>query len=172
MEVNKSYKTAKIKKILRKKASAQSKRLNRFEQHMIERYTNNPSSLVITCETCSKKTSIPIAVPPKEDKRHLATPSTEKDLSKSHAKKAKKKENKATNVQSLPTKKNPVLSLPSKSSKSTSEKAVTKPGKKNVVTIKKPTWKQPFSKSQLKNISKNLKKTSSSSLQAFLNSVK
>lgn len=168
LEVKKKFKTARIKRLLHKKTS---RKLNQFEQNMLDQHSKQPSSLVVACKACSKMTTIPTALPPKEEKRQLKPPP---EMSKTQLKKALKRAKASIpdGQQKIPQ--NPLLSNPAaiKAVKAQSNKPTFQPPKKSLSTIKKQAEKPKFSKSQLKNITKGLNKSKPSALQAFLNSVK
>jgi len=168
LKLNKIAKAPKIKKISRKKASKPFQKLSKFEQHLLDRHCENPSSLNVTCGSCSKRTVIPVSLPPKEEKHQPAVPVNPT------SKKSKKKKNQQA-AANIPLNKPVAVIQPSSSQKPNNKKGPA--GKKSLATVMKQPGKkqQPkFSKNQLKNLSRDLDKNTnkSSSLKAFLNSVK
>jgi hypothetical protein len=154
LELKKTFKTATIQKVLIK--SKNSKKISPFNKHILERYSENKSNLLIKCGSCFKQTAFPTPLPPKEVKsvKRILLPSDNQEK-----KKCKKKKPAAFN-QNNPSKQQEKLQ---KSKTPTKPTKVTKPGKK-----------QQFSRNQLKNISKTISTYASvkGSLQSFLSSVK
>lgn len=155
LELKKTFKTAKIQKVLMK--SKNSKKISPFNKHILERYSENKSNLLIKCGSCFKQTAFPTPLPPKEVKsvKRILLPSDNQEK-----KKCKKKKPAAVSNQNNPGKQQEKLQ---KSKTPTKPTKVTKPGKK-----------QKFSRNQMKNISKTISNNASvkGSLQSFLSSVK
>lgn len=159
LKIKKTFKAGKIKKVL--KSSKIQKKTSKFNKHILERYSNCQSSVVITCGSCFKATAFSTPLPPRIAKPvKLNPPAT----AQKQDKKAKKKQ-----------KGNPPAAVSKQPSKK-QEKKQTIQNNKQLSKVTKPSAaKQQFSKSQLKNISKSLTKNApgkTSSLQSFLNSVK
>lgn len=135
--------------------------MGKFNKHILERYSNCQSSVVVTCGSCFKSTAFPTPLPPRVAKPAKLDPLT---TVQKQVVKAKKKQ-----------KGNPPAPVSNQPSKKQEKKQVIL-NNKQLSKVKKPcAAKQQFSKSQLKNISKSLSKNApgkSSSLQSFLNSVK
>ncbi len=154
LEFKKTFKTAKIQKVLMK--SKKSKKISPFNKHILDRYSENKSNLLIKCGNCFKQTAFPTPLPPKEVKSVKQIPLSSDSQKKKKCKKEKPAaiSNQTTGKQQEKLQKNKTPTKPTK---------LTKPGKK-----------QQFSRNQLKNISKTISNNASvkGSLQSFLSSVK
>uniref|UniRef100_A0A0P4XR03 Uncharacterized protein n=2 Tax=Daphnia magna TaxID=35525 RepID=A0A0P4XR03_9CRUS len=155
LEIRKTFKAQNIKKFLKK--SKTQKKINNFNKHILERFSERKSNLIIRCHVCFKSTAFPTPLPPREPKPVKEMPSQKITMKNKNGKK-----DKAT-VQHINPGKKQVKQQRSKNS--------VKACKAKVM---KASTKQQFSRSQFKNLSKTLTKGSSakSSLLSFLSSVK
>jgi hypothetical protein len=153
--LKKTFKAAKIQKVFRQ--SKNSKDISLFNKHILERYSERKSNMLIKCGCCFKDTAFPTPLPPKEVK-------SVKQNSLSSEKQKNKKSKKEKCI---------VLDIKNKSGKQ-QEKLQRKSNSTKPTKLIKPAKKQQFSRNQLKNISKTMSKNSTvkSSLQSFLSSVK
>lgn len=162
LKIRKTLKATKIKKVLTR--SKTNKKLSKFDKHMLERYTECQSSLVIHCSSCLKKTVFPTPLPPKLPKQPKAAQSVKQDAAAKQETKGKKQK------KSHPSR--PVIH----SNKQAKNQAKQLNSKKQPNKLTKPPLnKKKFSKTQLKSISNSLSDTAkgkTSTLQSFLNSVK
>lgn len=156
LELKKTFKAAKIKKVLRQ--SKNSKKISSFNQHILERYSESKSNILIKCGNCFKQTAFPTPLPPKEAKafKQQIPLSSEKQKNKN-------------------CKKEKLVAADNKNkSGKQQEKLQRNKNSAKLAKVIKPATKQKFSQNQLKNISKAISKNSiaKGSLQSFLNSVK
>ena len=123
---------------------------------MLQRYTQQPSSLLIKCKNCLKTTVCNIPLPPKSE-----LPSKKQVVNKT-----------------ISTAVGSNNSTPSKKKKKNKQQQQNAQSTKRSLATMKATGKskKPLSKSQLKNIAKGIKNNASSaktsSLQKFLSSVR
>ncbi|KAI9564109.1 hypothetical protein GHT06_007847 [Daphnia sinensis] len=153
LEIRKTFKAAKIKNFLKK--SKNQKKINNFNKHILERFSERKSNLIIRCHCCLKPTAFPTPLPPREPKPEKKLLSQKTNMENKNHKKDK------PTIQHI----NP--------GKKQDKQQVNKNNMK-ACKVMKTSSKQQFSKSHLKNLSKTLTKGSSakSSLQSFLSSVK
>lgn len=166
-EVKKTFKTNKIRKILKKKAKREkvlNKALSAIEEHMVDRYNARKCSLIVKCEMCHQSTDFSMPLPRPSEKVFMAR---SVDMQK-----------KATPMQNVHQKN-------LKTDKGKAVAAQTPKGKlnnkqKNITTkslsqVTKPQGKlQQIKKGQLKNLGAALNdsKKKQSALQSFLSSIK
>ncbi|XP_057371003.1 uncharacterized protein LOC130691971 [Daphnia carinata] len=153
LEIRKTFKAEKIKQITKKSKS--QKKMNSFNKHILDRFLERKSNLIIRCNCCFKPTAFPTPLAPREPK-----PVKETTSQIAHVKNKNCKKDKPPVQHVNPGKKHDKQQV--------SKNAV------KACKVTKASTKQQFSRSQLKNLSKTLTKGSStkSSLQSFLSSVK
>ena len=163
LKIKKKFKTSRINKLQKKKASPKAN-LNKFDQHVLQEYEKSKSYLIIQCSYCRKDSEISIGLPAKEGKVYQDTTHGVQLKKKSDK---TKEEGKSLGQLAMVSKGHPIIK-PVKNKHICPPKGNKKAGMGTVASKKTAQ----LSKKQLKTIAQGIasqKKSSPSALTAFLN---